>query len=261
MTAFHSLTHAILHIRELALCCGGLGVLSYLLIIKLMPYMGKVPPEGIGNLLLGILGSFIYGMFLGGIAIFAGSILLSLLVAIIINPIVTGKYDKDMWCNNKIAGQIRKKDPGFSAEAVASVLNSRMQVLHFAMQPAETEAFVKFDVKELLTRYANIIYLNMERYRMKETRLDERFQYIRADLVLQCYYHTGKKIKQRNEKVRVTLKRNATAVTQVLNEKVYLKCPNCGVSISLKNGGKCNYCDSVFDLAKIDRVIDQYEIL
>lgn len=64
-----------------------------------------------------------------------------------------------------------------------------------------------------------------------------------------------------NEKVRVILKRNALAVTQVLNERVYLNCSNCGASVSLKNGGKCVYCGSVFDLAKIDWVIEQYEIL
>lgn len=261
MVAFHGLTNAILHIRELALGCGGLGALSYILIIMIMPYFGKVPPEGMKNLLMGILGSFIYGVFLGGLAIFTGSILLSLVVAIIINPIVTGKYDRDMWSNNRIAGKIRKSDLGFSAEAVAAVLNSRMQVLHFAMQEEETKAFANFEVKELLTRYENIVYLNMERYRMKKTWRDERFQYIDADLILQGYHYNGKKIKQTKERVRVRLKRSASAVTQVLNEKVYLKCPNCGASISLKNGGKCEYCDGVFDLTKIDWMIDRYEIV
>lgn len=61
------------------------------------------------------------------------------------------------------------------------------------------------------------------------------------------------------EKVRVRLKRRAFAITQVLNEKVYLACPNCGASLSLKNGCKCLYCNSEADLAGIDWVIDQYE--
>lgn len=135
-------------------------------------------------MLLGILGSFIYGIFLGGISIFAGSLLLSLLVAVIINPIITGKYDKDTWYNNKIAEQIRKRDPGFSTEAIATVLNSRMQVLHFAMQTAETKVFVKFDTKELLAQYENIIYLNMERYRLKKAGRMNVFN----TLMLTCFY-------------------------------------------------------------------------
>ncbi|MGN0427235.1 MAG: GlsB/YeaQ/YmgE family stress response membrane protein [Agathobacter sp.] len=260
MVAFHGLTHAILYIRELALCCGGLGAFAYLIIINLMPYFGKIPPEGMKNILMGIIGSFIYGAFLGGLAIFAGSIILSLLVSIIVNPIVTVKYDEDMRNNNKIAAQIRKRDAGFSTEAVAAVLNSRMQVLHFATHEKEVKVFVNLDVKELLSRYKNVVYLNVERFRMKKTWSDERFQYIDVELLMQCYCYDEKKIRRMNEKAKARLRRSADAVTQVLNEKVYLKCPNCGASISLKDGGKCMYCDSSLDLAKLDWVIDRYEV-
>lgn len=68
-------------------------------------------------------------------------------------------------------------------------------------------------------------------------------------------------LKRGKEKVRVRLRRRAAAVTQVLNEKVYLACPNCGASLSLKNGCKCLYCDSEPDLADIDWVIDRYDVI
>lgn len=261
MVTFYGLTYALLYIKQLSLCCRGLGVLAYYLTRMIMPYFGKVPPSGIYNLFLGTLGAFIYGIFLGGLAIFAGNILLSLFLAVIVNPIITARYNKDMWNNNMIAGKIRKKDAAFSAESFATILNSRMQVLHFANNNAETEAFVKCDVKELLPRYENIVYLNMERCRMKKYRTDEHFQYISADLTLQCFYFNGQKIKKVTEKVRVRLKRRASAVTQVLNENVYLVCPNCGASLSFKNGCKCLYCDSELDLVNIDWVIDKYDIL
>ena len=261
MVTFHGLTYALLYIKQLSLCCGGLGVLASYLIRAIMPYWGKVPPSGIYNLFLGTLGSFIYGTFLGGLTIFAGSILLSLVFAVIVNPIVTAKYNNDMWKNNMIAGKIRKNDAAFSAESFAAILNSRMQVLHFANNKAETEAFIKCDVKGLLPRYENIVYLNMDRCRIKKYWMDEHFQYISADLTLQCFYFNRQKIKQVKEKVRVRLKRSSTAITQVLNEKVYLSCPNCGASLSLKNGCKCLYCNIELDLANIDWVIDKYDVL
>lgn len=261
MVTFHGLTYALLYIKQLSLCCGGLGVLASYLIRAIMPYWGKVPPSGIYNLFLGTLGSFIYGTFLGGLTIFAGSILLSLVFAVIVNPIVTAKYNNDMWKNNMIAGKIRKNDAAFSAESFAAILNSRMQVLHFANNKAETEAFIKCDVKDLLPRYENIVYLNMDRCRIKKYWMDEHFQYISADLTLQCFYFNRQKIKQVKEKVRVRLKRSSTAITQVLNEKVYLSCPNCGASLSLKNGCKCLYCNIELDLANIDWVIDKYDVL
>ncbi len=90
-------------------------------------------------------------------------------------------------------------------------VNSRMQVLHFANDKAETEAFIKCDVRNLLPRYENIVYLNMERCRMDKCWMDEHFQYIIADLILQCFYFNGKKVKQMKEKVRVRLKRRASA--------------------------------------------------
>lgn len=261
MITFHGLTYALLYIKQLSLCCGGLGVLAYHLIRMIMPYFGKVPPSGIYNLFLGTLGAFIYGTFLGGPAIFAVSILLSLIWAVIVNPVVTAKYNNDIWKNNMIAGKIRKKDAAFSAESLITILNSRMQVLHFANDKAETEAFIKCDVRNLLPRYENIVYLNMERCRMDKCWMDEHFQYIIADLILQCFYFNGKKVKQMKEKVRVRLKRRASAITQILNEKVYLACPNCGASLSLKNGCKCLYCNSEPDLANIDWVIDQYDVV
>ncbi|MGN0328517.1 MAG: hypothetical protein ACI4D4_06000 [Lachnospira sp.] len=261
MVTFHGLTYALLYIKQLALCCGGLGVLAYHIIRMIMPYWGKVPPSGIYNLFLGTLGSFIYGTFLGGLAIFAGSILLSLIWAVIINPIVTAKYNNDMWKNNLIAGKIRKKDAAFSVESFATILNSRMQVLHFANNKPELEAFIKFDSEELLSRYENIVYLNMERCRIEKWWMDEDFQYISANLTLQCFYFNGNKIKSMKEQVRVRLKRKSSAVTQILNEKVYLTCSNCGASLSLKNGCKCLYCNKELDLTNIDWVIDKYEVV
>ncbi|MGN0495589.1 MAG: hypothetical protein ACI4GW_05125 [Lachnospiraceae bacterium] len=261
MVTFHGMTYALLYIKQLSLCCGGLGVLSYHLIRIILPYLGKVPPSDAYNLFLGTLGAFIYGTFLGGLIIFAGSILLSLIWAIIVNPIVTAKYNNDMWKNNQLAAKIRKKDVAFSAESFATILNSRMQALHFADNKAEIEAFIKCNVKDVLPQYKNIVYLNMDRYRMKKCWMDEHFQYISADLMLQCFLFNGKKMKQVKEKVRVRLKRKASAVTQVLNEKVYLSCPDCGASLSLRNGCKCQYCNCQPDLADIDWVIDQYNIL
>lgn len=150
MVTFHGIAYALLYIKQLSLCSGVLGILAYHLIRMLMPYLGKVPPSGIYNLFLGTLGAFNYGTFLGGLAIFTGSIFLSLVWAVIINPIVTAKYNHDMWKNNMIAGKVREKDAAFSAESFLTVLNSRMQVLHYAKSKEEIEAFIKCDVEKLL---------------------------------------------------------------------------------------------------------------
>ncbi|MGN0438423.1 MAG: hypothetical protein ACI4F4_07855 [Lachnospiraceae bacterium] len=261
MVTFHGMTYALLYIKQLALCCGGLGVFTYYLIRMIMPYFGKVPPSDAYNLFAGTLGAFIYGAFLGGLIIFAGNILLSLIWAIIVNPIVTAKYNHDMWKNNQLAAKIRKKDAAFSVESFATILNSRMQVLHFADNKEEIKAFIKCNVKDVLPRYENIIYLTMDRYRLKSWWIDEHFQYISADLMLQYFHFNEKKIKKVKEKVNVRLKRKSSAVTRVLNEKVYLACPNCGASLSLKNGCQCLYCNGQLDLTNIDWIIDQYHIL
>lgn len=246
---------------ELALGSGILGVVVYHLCRVIMPYFGKTPSKDAYNLFLGTLGAFIYGAFLGGLAVFSGCIILSLIWAVIVNPIVTAKYNHDTWKNNMIAGNIRKKDAAFSAESFLTILNSRMQVLHFANNKAETEAFIKCDTEQILPRYKNIIYLNMDRCRIRKYRSDDNFQYISAYLLLQCLYFNGKKIKPEKEKVKVRLKRSASAVTRITNEKIYMTCPNCGASLSFKNGCWCIYCNTGPDLSDFDRVIDEYNIL
>lgn len=39
------------------------------------------------------------------------------------------------------------------------------------------------------------------------------------------------------------------------NNNLVMKCPGCGASINVNNSGKCEYCDTIFDLEDYDYIL------
>ena len=68
----------------------------------------------------------------------------------------------------------------------------------------------------------------------------------------------GGKIKERNEKVKMTLIKDAGCKTQAVCGASVLKCKGCGAPISLMEGKTCRFCGSTLDLKKYDWVIERY---
>ncbi|MBQ9636009.1 MAG: hypothetical protein IJV12_07380, partial [Acidaminococcaceae bacterium] len=71
----------------------------------------------------------------------------------------------------------------------------------------------------------------------------------------------GNRCRETSETVELQLKKSAACKTQAVCGPSVLKCKNCGASISLLNGGKCEYCDSELNLWQYDWVITDYNVL
>ena len=65
-------------------------------------------------------------------------------------------------------------------------------------------------------------------------------------------------IKEQDEKLKITMIKDAGCKTQAVCGPSVLKCKGCGAGLSIMEGKTCKYCGRDLDL-KFDWVISQYE--
>lgn len=58
-----------------------------------------------------------------------------------------------------------------------------------------------------------------------------------------------------------SLVKSMNAVTKSINDVNVYRCHSCGASLSLLNGGRCEYCGNGLDLKEYDWVIESYEFM
>ena len=69
------------------------------------------------------------------------------------------------------------------------------------------------------------------------------------------------RIKERSEKLKIRLIKDAGCKTQAVCGASALKCQGCGASISLMDGKTCGYCGRNLNLRSYDWVIGEYDIV
>ena len=71
----------------------------------------------------------------------------------------------------------------------------------------------------------------------------------------------GKKIRSRNERLKLTMIKDANCKTQAVCGPAVLKCKGCGAGILLMEGKTCSYCGRSLDFKLYDWVVSEYEII
>ena len=78
---------------------------------------------------------------------------------------------------------------------------------------------------------------------------------------LRLLEQNGGKIKERAERLKLRLIKDADCKTQAVCGPSVLKCRGCGASLSLMEGKTCRFCGRELDLKRYDWVIKDYEIV
>ena len=73
-------------------------------------------------------------------------------------------------------------------------------------------------------------------------------------------YRKGR-IRERDEKLKITMIKDAGCETQAVCSASVLRCRGCGASLSLMEGKTCKYCGRDLDLKLYDWVIADYKIM
>lgn len=161
--------------------------------------------------------------------------------------------------NTMTKDEIRKTDPYFSEEYFLSNLMSRILSIHYAERMDEVQAFVNINISEYLQQYQDIIECSLNNYILNGYHTDAQRQYMEVTVELTLKYDNGGTFSDDKEKLHLSLTKSINARTGTVSDAIVYSCKGCGASLSLLNGGKCEYCGREINLSEYDWVITGYQ--
>ena len=163
--------------------------------------------------------------------------------------------------NDSIEKEIRAFDKRFSLEHFFSNIQNKLAAIHYASNNSQAHAFAALDVSPYLDYYSDVADMDVTEMELLDFHYDKTGQYIHMKVLSNLTRVKDNSCRETTETVELQLKKSAACKTQAVCGPSILKCRNCGASISLLNGGRCEYCDSELNLWEYDWVISDYKVL
>lgn len=160
-----------------------------------------------------------------------------------------------------MAEQVRRRDPLFSIQSFFGGIQNKLAAIHFAESPVEINAFSEKCMSSFTEKYKNVIDVDCQSMTMESYKADEQLQTATLNADLRLLELRGDKIKERSERLKMTVIKAAGCKTQAVCGASVLTCRGCGASLSLMEGKTCRYCGRNLDLKQFDWVIADYEII
>ena len=159
--------------------------------------------------------------------------------------------------NTKMKRRLEDYNPNFSKEDFLASLDCKIKSIHFAEHPKELAAFVKCDIAPYIQNYQNIVGCETGKFTMKNFRVDGEYQYIDVNRQVQVIQDCGNHFRSADGIISMTLAKKLSH--KLKNDVTMYRCAGCGASVSLVEGGKCQYCGKEMDYASYDWIITNYK--
>ena len=163
--------------------------------------------------------------------------------------------------NDTIEKEIKKFDKRFSLENFFSNIQNKLAAIHYASSNSQAHAFATIELSPYLEYYNDVADMDVTEMELLDFHHDETFQHIHMKAIANLTRVKDNSCREISETVEMQLIKSAACKTQAVCGPSVLKCRNCGASISLLNGGKCEYCDTELNLWEHDWVIADYQVL
>ncbi len=163
--------------------------------------------------------------------------------------------------NEAFVKRIKENDPLFSAEHFFSNIQNKLATIHYADKSEQISVFAEKDLDGLLEKYSDIVDMDVTSITFENMSFDENTSKIEITSRLNLVRIKNNGFCETNEKVHLSLAKNTECKTEAVCEPSVLRCSDCGSSVSLLEGGRCQYCGGRLNLKKYDWVIEDYRIL
>ncbi len=157
--------------------------------------------------------------------------------------------------------QLRKVDSHFSEEAFIGNLSNKLMSIHYAESINEIQAFTECDMTQFIHTYKNVLDCKILKCVLMGYHTDGAYQHLDVNVDLGLTIYENNKVLRATTHLGLHLIRSINALTPEANDINIYKCHGCGSSLSLLNGGQCQYCGSGLELKKYDWVITDYTFL
>lgn len=165
----------------------------------------------------------------------------------------TNNSDKIYKRFDEINDLIQKNNPDFDVDEFAASMDSKLKAIFYADENKDVSAFVLCDLNKFIQHSQNVVDCEINQIEFTDYRTDATYQYIDVLRVANLQRDCGDRVVSESRTIKVTLCKKRKY--RMKREVVLYRCPNCGASISLKEGGICKFCDSKMDYMLYDWAI------
>lgn len=146
----------------------------------------------------------------------------------------------------------------FSTGNFLQNLEYQLRMIHLADKAEQVCFFAACDLDDVVARYQKVVDCCICRVRFLEAEAVGDSYRISVEVKMRLTLDTGKKIRNRYEKIRLELEGRRDVVAQHSRALREYKCPNCGGSVDILGGGVCEYCNTTVDYRNFGWIIISY---
>ena len=157
--------------------------------------------------------------------------------------------------------RIQERDRCFSGESFFGGVQNKLAAIHFAESDPEAAVFASVDLRNAVSRYRSVVDADVVEMHLTGFTRDAAKESVRLETVCDLLFAGDRGFRTAREKLSLTMIRNPSAKTEAVCPPTVFLCRNCGRSLDLLNGGRCEYCGSSLSLFDRDWVIGEYRIL
>lgn len=147
----------------------------------------------------------------------------------------------------------------FVPEDFAQHLEYKLRNIHFASKAEEVNVYATFDFTEIISRYESVIECTLSQLKFSNVAKIQNKYYIDTDINCTLTKYHNNRVWTENEKLSLTLSAPLTLEDKSFGSITCYHCPNCASTISLLNGGVCEYCGTKLDYSNYSWMIEKYE--
>lgn len=148
--------------------------------------------------------------------------------------------------------------PEFSTGNFLQNLEYQLRMIHLADKAEQVCFFAACDLDDVVAGYQRVVDCCVCRVRFLEAEAVGDSYRISVEVKMRLTLDTGKKIRNRYEKIRLELEGRRDVVAQHSRALREYKCPNCGGSVDIPGGGVCEYCNTAVDYRNFGWIITSY---
>jgi len=213
----------------------------------------------------GVVAAFLFGLF----GLFFVKVNTAICIPIIIAVSKTWeKFNRKLVYRSKeeneqeknMADFVRQWDSKFSIQSFFGGIQNKLSAIHYAENPKQINAFSDCDLSNLLNQYQNVVDMDTLSLTLDSYDAGSKIQTADVSAELLLRELSGSQIFEKKEHVKMRFEKSAWCKHQAVCGPSVLKCKNCGASISLMEGKRCEHCESELDLKQYDWVITKYSI-
>lgn len=151
---------------------------------------------------------------------------------------------------------ISRDDPLFSEEVFIAGLTNKILSLHYAEHMSEVAPFIEKDMSKLIAQCDSVIDCRLTECVLVDYQKDEEEHHMDVEVKIRLLVYEQDMVRSSNQHLLLRLGRKNDVFTNPGGEVLAYRCPNCGASVSLLTGGRCEYCDTMIHVKKYDWVIE-----